>query len=69
MLDVAEAVANAALARKESRGAHACSDHPARNDAEYLHHSLVHHDPAGGEASFSTKPVTIRRWQPEERKY
>jgi fumarate reductase flavoprotein subunit len=69
LLDVAEACSIAGLRRKESRGAHACRDFPRRNDAEYLHHSLVHHDPAGGEASFSTKPVTIRRWQPEERKY
>jgi fumarate reductase flavoprotein subunit len=68
MLDVAEAVANAALARKESRGAHACSDHPARNDAEYLHHSLVTRS-AEGRPVVGRKHVTLGIWEPEERKY
>jgi succinate dehydrogenase flavoprotein subunit len=68
MLDVAEAIANAALARKESRGAHACSDFPARNDAEYLHHSLVTRG-ADGRPTVGTKPVTLGTWEPEERKY
>jgi fumarate reductase flavoprotein subunit len=67
LLDVAEAVALAAVSRKESRGAHACRDFPKRNDPEYLHHSLVHF---GGVAPrFSTKPVTLGTWVPEERKY
>jgi succinate dehydrogenase flavoprotein subunit len=68
MLDVAEAVANAAAARKESRGAHACSDHPARNDAEYLHHSLVTRG-ADGRPQLGKKAVRLGIWEPEERKY
>jgi fumarate reductase flavoprotein subunit len=67
LLDVAEAVALAAVNRKESRGAHACRDFPKRNDGEYLHHSLVHYGEAG--ARFSTKAVTLGTWVPEERKY
>ncbi len=67
MLDVAEAVAIAAVQRRESRGAHACSDFPARNDREFLHHSLISFD-AGG-PRYDRKDVTLGRWEPEERKY
>jgi fumarate reductase flavoprotein subunit len=67
MLDVAEAIAITAAARCESRGAHACSDHPKRDDQNYLHHSLVFFTPAGPRVG--KKPVTITRFQPEERKY
>ena len=41
MLDCAEAVTVGALARQESRGAHQRLDHPARDDANYLRHTLV----------------------------
>jgi fumarate reductase flavoprotein subunit len=67
MLDVAEAVAVSAVARKESRGAHTRTDFPTRNDQEFLKHSLVKFAPDGPRLSY--KPVTITRWQPEERKY
>jgi succinate dehydrogenase/fumarate reductase flavoprotein subunit len=67
LLDVAGAVATAAVNRKESRGAHACRDFPKRNDQEYLHHSLVHFSEGG--PRFSTKPVALGVWVPEERKY
>jgi succinate dehydrogenase/fumarate reductase flavoprotein subunit len=67
MLDVAEAVALAAAERRESRGAHACRDFPARNDREYLYHSLVHFG-AGG-PRYDRKDVTLGRWEPVERKY
>jgi len=67
MLDVAEAMSLAALERKESRGAHACSDFPDRNDQDYLHHSLVHFEPGGPRVG--KKAVTLGRWEPEARKY
>ncbi len=67
LLDVAGAVATAAVNRKESRGAHACRDFPKRNDQEYLHHSLVHFSEVS--LRFSTKPVALGVWVPEERKY
>ena len=54
-------------ARRESRGAHACSDNPKRDDQNFLHHSLVFFAPAGPRVA--KKPVTITRFQPEERKY
>jgi succinate dehydrogenase/fumarate reductase flavoprotein subunit len=67
MLDVAEAIAIAAHARRESRGAHACRDYPTRNDGEFLHHSMMFFTPAG--PRLDKKAVTITRFQPEERKY
>ncbi|CAG1001843.1 fumarate reductase flavoprotein subunit [Myxococcaceae bacterium] len=67
MLDVAEAVAIAAAGRRESRGAHACRDFTTRNDQEFLHHSVMFLE--GGVPRLDRKPVTITRFQPEERKY
>jgi fumarate reductase flavoprotein subunit len=67
MLDIAEAVCNAALARRESRGSHTRTDFQTRNDADYLKHSVVRFAPEGPRVDYS--PVTITRWQPEERKY
>jgi fumarate reductase flavoprotein subunit len=67
MLDVAETVAHAALARRESRGAHTRTDYETRNDGEYLKHAMVRFAPEGPRIDY--KPVTITRWQPEERKY
>jgi fumarate reductase flavoprotein subunit len=67
MLEVAEAVAVSAAHRKESRGAHACRDFPKRNDQEFLYHTLAFRTAAG--PRLERKPVTITRFQPEERKY
>ncbi|HEY2987650.1 MAG TPA: fumarate reductase (quinol) flavoprotein subunit [Candidatus Binatia bacterium] len=67
MLDVAEAVAHSALNRKESRGSHTRTDFPKRDDANFLKHTLAHRTPDGPKIEYL--PVTITRWQPEERKY
>jgi succinate dehydrogenase/fumarate reductase flavoprotein subunit len=67
MLDVAEAVARAAAHRKESRGAHTRTDFPGRDDQNFLHHLVARFAPEG--PKLDQKPVTITRWQPEERKY
>jgi succinate dehydrogenase flavoprotein subunit len=67
MLDVAETVANSALKRKESRGSHTRTDFPKRDDANFLQHTLAYRTPDGPRIEYL--PVTITRWQPEERKY
>jgi fumarate reductase flavoprotein subunit len=67
MLDVAETVANAALKRKESRGSHTRTDFPKRDDENFLRHTLACRTPDGPRIEYL--PVTITRWQPEERKY
>ena len=68
LLDLAEVTVAAAAARTESRGGHFRTDHPDRDDANWLKHSLVSRAP-GGEPAFGSKPVTITRYQPTERKY
>ena len=67
MLDVAEAVAHSALNRKESRGSHTRTDFPKRNDQNFLKHTLAYRTSQGPRIEYL--PVTITRWQPEERKY
>jgi fumarate reductase flavoprotein subunit len=67
MLDVAQAIVVAALARRESRGAHTRRDYPDRDDAAFLAHSLISYSPTG--PRLGTLPVTITRWEPQERKY
>ena len=68
MLDVAEAIVNAAVRREESRGAHQRTDFPARDDVRFLAHSLVYRE-ADGSARVDDLPVTITRWPPAERVY
>jgi succinate dehydrogenase / fumarate reductase flavoprotein subunit len=68
MLDCAEAMVVAAQERKESRGAQFRTDFPERNDDEWLKHIDV---TANGDdvPKVSYSPVTITKWQPEERTY
>jgi len=67
MLTLAEATIRSALARKESRGSHSRSDFPDRDDKHFLKHHTV--SKKNGRMELKTSPVTITRWQPEERKY
>jgi succinate dehydrogenase / fumarate reductase flavoprotein subunit len=67
MLDLAEAIALAALNRKESRGAQFRRDFPERDDENWLKHTVVRYTLEGPSLDYS--PVTITRWQPERRVY
>jgi succinate dehydrogenase / fumarate reductase flavoprotein subunit len=68
LLELAECMVVSGLARKESRGAHARPyDFPDRDDENYLKHTVVTWE--DGEPRLDWKPVTMTKWQPEERKY
>jgi succinate dehydrogenase / fumarate reductase flavoprotein subunit len=47
LLELSEVTAISALARQESRGAHARDDFPERDDEQWLKHTLCHKDSAG----------------------
>jgi len=68
MLECAEAVAQSALARTESRGAHQRLDFPERDDAKFLRHSLATYD-AGGPPRIGYRDVVITKSQPGVRDY
>ena len=67
MIDVALAIAHSALARTESRGSHQRTDHPERNDEQFLNHSLAFQ--TDGAPRVDYKDVVITRWPPGERVY
>jgi fumarate reductase flavoprotein subunit len=68
MLDVAEAVAYSAVARTESRGSHQRTDHPQRDDDDFLAHSMAYRSD-DGPPRIEYRDVVITRWPPAERKY
>ncbi|HJP32018.1 MAG TPA: fumarate reductase (quinol) flavoprotein subunit [Candidatus Latescibacteria bacterium] len=68
MLDGAEAIIQSGLNRKESRGSHQRSDHPDRDDENFLKHSLAFREQSGP-PRIEYKPVSITRWPPGERVY
>jgi len=67
MLDLVEVLLTSGLAREESRGGHARTDFPKRDDDRFLVHTMAYH--TGGKPRLEYKPVTITAWKPVERKY
>ncbi|MBI5493159.1 MAG: FAD-binding protein [Deltaproteobacteria bacterium] len=67
MLTVSEAIVLGALNRQESRGSHFRTDFPARNDNDWLKHTLVYKD--AGALKIRYRDVNITKFKPEERKY
>ena len=68
LLDCAEALVASALVRDESRGGHYREDHPLRDDANWLKHTLVTRR-SDGSLAFDFKPVKMGPYVPMERKY
>jgi succinate dehydrogenase / fumarate reductase, flavoprotein subunit len=68
LLELADCMIESGLARKESRGAHARPyDFPDRDDANYMKHTIVRW--IADRPVLDWKPVTMTKWQPQERKY
>jgi succinate dehydrogenase / fumarate reductase flavoprotein subunit len=67
MLELAEVLLFAGLAREESRGAHSRTDFPNRDDQKWLAHSMVYC--TGGTPRLEYMPVTVTTWKPVERRY
>jgi succinate dehydrogenase / fumarate reductase flavoprotein subunit len=68
LLELAACMVVAGRARKESRGAHSRPhDFPERDDVNFLKHTLVRW--RDGAPELDWKPVTMTKWQPQERTY
>ncbi|HEV7148023.1 MAG TPA: succinate dehydrogenase flavoprotein subunit [Pedococcus sp.] len=78
LIELAEVITLGALARKESRGGHFREDYEARDDVNFMRHTMAYRAPVtdvangpafANEVRLDYKPVTVTRYQPMERKY
>jgi succinate dehydrogenase / fumarate reductase flavoprotein subunit len=68
LLELADCMVVAGIERKESRGAHARPhDYPDRDDENFMKHTMVRW--VDDQPVLDWKPVTVTKWQPQERTY
>jgi succinate dehydrogenase flavoprotein subunit len=67
ILRIAQVILMGGLTRRESRGAHARTDYPARDDVNYLKHTLAYYSEQSPKMCWH--PLTITHYTPTERKY
>ena len=67
MLEISELIVAGALVREESRGSHARTDFPSRDDKRWLKHTMARYSPEGPQ--FSYTEVEITDYEPKERTY
>ena len=69
LIDLADVTAQTAIERKESRGAHSREDFKARDDENWLVHSLIHHDGELANPAYRVsfdKAVDLSLWEAEK---
>ncbi len=70
LIETAKATMVSAEARKESRGAHAHSDYPERDDAQWIKHTLWFSE--GNRLDYkpvNMKPLTVETFKPKARTF
>ena len=69
MLVIADAMIEASVARRESRGSHYRSDFPTRNDGDFLKTTVANYAAESGRVEIGYEPVMSELVTPRERNY